>query len=428
MAQIDNLTEQRIKDAASIVDVLGDFYTLHKKGTTYQCLCPFHNDRHMGSFVISPRKNTYSCYSCGAHGDSISFLMQKQGLTYPDALRWLAKKYSIDIPDDNRESWSERLNGIIEKARQAEARRLEQMAQVQTLYLPLETPRQMMADTGRSDLVRWLYSLPWTDEQRDRLPKMLRNYAVGVSRDGLSVFWQIDEQARVHTGKMMRYRPDGHRDKEAQYNFDWVHSKLFRQGIYDPEQYDYETCLFGQHLLPFCPEAQVNLVESEKTALIMATYYGGMTRNLWLATGGLQFFDRRHIQVLIDQGRDIVVYPDKDGSRQWGERVSQIISETAYTRLKFNPTALGSQWKPCDGPKADIADVTIRVMQEAATQRGDAERRRGQQLLADIIRQHPTVGMLVEQFDLEIITDSDLPPLTAQQKQMSGKRAKPKKE
>ena len=120
---MDKIIEQKIKDAASVVDVIGDFYDLRKKGVNYQCLCPFHPDKHMGSFVVSPRKNTYSCYSCGAHGDSIGFLMTKQGLTYTDALRWLAKKYNIVIPDDAHDEWSDRLNNTIEKAKQAEARR-----------------------------------------------------------------------------------------------------------------------------------------------------------------------------------------------------------------------------------------------------------------------------------------------------------------
>jgi hypothetical protein len=397
MAIIDKLTEEKIKDAASVVDVIGDFYQLKKKGVYYECLCPFHNDRHTGSFKISPKKNTYSCYSCGAHGDAIQFLMAKQGLSYPDSLRWLAKKYSIVIPDDEKESWSDRLNAIIEQAKEAEARRQSERQQPKTLYLPLETPKEMMTNTGSSNLVRWLYSLPWNDEQRGRLPKMIKNYAVGVSKDGLTVFWQIDEEARVHTGKMMRYKPDGHRDKESNYNFDWVHSKLFRQKVYDEEEYDYETCLFGQHLLPFCPKAQINLVESEKTALIMAIYHGGMTQQLWLATGGLQFFDRKHIQVLIDQDRDIVVYPDKDGLKAWSERTLQLIHETGYKKLKVNPTIISSNWRKEDGPKADIADITVRQL-------CNVEKRKGMQLLADIIREHPVVGSLVEKFDLEIVT------------------------
>ena len=393
---MDKITEQKIKDAASVVDVIGDFYDLKKKGVNYQCLCPFHDDRHMGSFVVSPRKNTYNCYSCGAHGDAIEFLMSKQGLTYPDALRWLAKKYSIVIPEDEKESWSDRLNAIIEKAKQAEARRLEQQQQVKTLYLPVETPAAMMKQANNSTFVIWLYSLPWNDEQRARLPKMLNNYAIGVSRDGLTVFWQIDEQARVHTGKMMRYKPDGHRDKDSDYNFDWVHSKLFRQRVYNEDEYDYETCLFGQHLLPFCPDAQIHLVESEKTALIMATYYGNMSRNLWLATGGLQFFDRKHIQVLIDQGRDIVVYPDKDGSRVWSERTYQLCKETGYDKLKVNPTIVSNEWRKEDGKKADIADITIRKMTNDAKVKGKA-------VLQPLVKKNPSLGKLIEKLDLEVV-------------------------
>ena len=393
---MDKIIEQKIKDAASVVDVIGDFYDLRKKGVNYQCLCPFHDDRHTGSFVVSPRKNTYSCYSCGAHGDSIEFLMSKQGLSYPDALRWLAKKYSIVIPEDEKESWSDRLNAIIEKAKQAEARRLEQQQQVKTLYLPVETPAAMMKQATNSTFVIWLYSLPWNDEQRARLPKMLNNYAIGVSRDGLTVFWQIDEQARVHTGKMMRYKPDGHRDKDSDYNFDWVHSKLFRQRVYNEDEYDYETCLFGQHLLPFCPDAQIHLVESEKTALIMATYYGNMSRNLWLATGGLQFFDRKHIQVLIDQGRDIVVYPDKDGSRVWAERTYQLCKETGYDKLKINPTIVSNEWRKEDGKKADIADITIRKMTNDAKVKGKA-------VLQPLVKKNPFLGKLIEKLDLEVV-------------------------
>ena len=396
MATIDKLTEEKIKDAASIVDVIGDFYELKKKGVNYQCLCPFHDDRHIGSFVVSPRKNTYSCYSCGAHGDAIEFLMAKHGLSYPDALRWLAKKYSIVIPEDEKESWSDRLNAIIEKAKQAEARRLSERQQPKILYLPLETPAEMMKNTNDSNLVRWLYSLPWNDDQRGRLPKMIKNYAVGVSRDGLSVFWQIDEQARVHTGKMMRYKSDGHRDKDSDYNFDWVHSKLFRQRVYNEDEYDYETCLFGQHLLPFCPNAQIHLVESEKTALIMATYYGNMSRNLWLATGGLQFFDRKHIQVLIDQGREIVVYPDKDGSRIWSERTYQLCKETGYDKLKVNPTIVSNEWREEDGKKADIADITIRKMTNDAKVKGKA-------VLQPLVKKNPFLGKLIEKLDLEVV-------------------------
>ena len=148
--------------------------------------------------------------------------------------------------------------------------------------------------------------------------------------------------------------------------------------------------------MPFCPNAQIHLVESEKTALIMATYYGNMSRNLWLATGGLQFFDRKHIQVLIDQGRDIVVYPDKDGSRVWSERTYQLCKETGYDKRKVNPTFVSNEWREEDGKKADIADITIRKMT-------NDRRTKGKAVLTDMISANPLVGKLVEKFNLEVV-------------------------
>jgi hypothetical protein len=137
-------------------------------------------------------------------------------------------------------------------------------------------------------------------------------------------------------------------------------------------------------------------VESEKTALIMATYHGGMTQHLWLATGGLQFFDRKHIQVLIDQGRDIVVYPDKDGSKAWADRTLALIKETGYKKLKVNPTIISNRWRPEDGPKADIADITLREMMTHSKARGKA-------VLQEFINENPIVGKLVEKFNLEVV-------------------------
>ena len=97
---IDEATVRRIKDAANVADVIGDFRELRKRGADrWECLCPFHDDRHLGSFAVSRRHNRYCCYSCGAKGDSIDFLMQAEGMTYPDALRWLGRKYGIEVED-----------------------------------------------------------------------------------------------------------------------------------------------------------------------------------------------------------------------------------------------------------------------------------------------------------------------------------------
>lgn len=96
---IDRATIDRIKDAADIVDVVSEFISLKKVGVNFRGLCPFHNDR-TPSFYVSPSRGTCHCFTCGEGGDSVGFLMKHEQLTYPEALRWLAKRYGIEIKEE----------------------------------------------------------------------------------------------------------------------------------------------------------------------------------------------------------------------------------------------------------------------------------------------------------------------------------------
>lgn len=109
---IDRVTVERIKDAANIVDVVGEFVTLRKSGANYKGLCPFHNEK-TPSFFVSPARGTCHCFGCGKGGNSVSFIMEHEQMTYPEALRWLARKYHIEIQeremsDEERREQSER--------------------------------------------------------------------------------------------------------------------------------------------------------------------------------------------------------------------------------------------------------------------------------------------------------------------------------
>ena len=95
---IDRATVDRIIDAANIVDVVSEFVTLRKSGANYKGLCPFHNER-TPSFYVSPARNICKCFSCGQGGTPVGFLMAHEQMTYPEALRWLAKKYNIEIQE-----------------------------------------------------------------------------------------------------------------------------------------------------------------------------------------------------------------------------------------------------------------------------------------------------------------------------------------
>lgn len=99
-------------DAANIVDVVSEFVTLRKAGVNYKGLCPFHNEK-TPSFVVSPSKGYCHCFSCGKGGNAVGFIMEHEQMTYPEALRWLAKKYNIEIherelTDEEKREESER--------------------------------------------------------------------------------------------------------------------------------------------------------------------------------------------------------------------------------------------------------------------------------------------------------------------------------
>ncbi len=95
---IDTATVSRIIDTAEILDVVQDFVTLKKRGVNYLGLCPFHNEK-TPSFTVSPAKGIFKCFGCGKGGNSVSFVMEHEHLSYAEALKFLAKKYNIDVQE-----------------------------------------------------------------------------------------------------------------------------------------------------------------------------------------------------------------------------------------------------------------------------------------------------------------------------------------
>ena len=375
MPKIDDLTIRRIKDAADIVDVVGDFVTLKKSGVRYLGLCPFHDDKHLGSFVVYPKGNVFKCFKCDAKGGPVEFIMKHENLTFPDAIRWLGKKYLIDtdMTDFNYTPPPPR----------------PKPAPLPMLALPMAMVESREPGREQNTLVNWLRTgIRWDATQRRRIDNVLKAYHVGHARQGHTIFWQIDNDGIVHTGKMMLYRPDGHRDREARYGFDWIHASLARgipkrdeQGnilrdeegkviydntvfkhIYDEEKQEAKPTLFGLHLLDrYGPFSTVNIVESEKTALIMAIAYGNHTGQVWMACGGLEMLNRERLKPIIEQHRRIVLYPDRDGIDRWRAKLENL----RYDRMHLNAEPVLRWWREEDGPKADVADVVVRIINNA---------------------------------------------------------------
>ena len=369
MPKIEKLTIDKIMDAAHIEEVvqkcLGTYGPdnkagLKKAGVRYKALCPFHADRSLGSFIVYPKGNCYKCFSCGEAGGVIDFLMKNEKLSYPDAIRWLGELYNIPV-DDAVVDWT-----YVPKP---------SPPPLEMLTLPMSMVERT-ANLESDNLARWIRTgIRWDYIQRKRVDEVLTAYHLGHGKNGHTIFWQMDEKGQVRTGKMMKYRQDGHRDKVVAWNFDWIHATLSRHwdeehhemtdeppypfpDIYNPDKQEPHITFFGMHLLNRYPNATIKLVESEKTAMLMAIAYGNHPMQLWMACGGLEMMNRERLKPLIDQGRRIILYPDRDGIDKWRVKAEQM----HYDRLSIDTEPVTKWWLPEDGEKADIADVVVRII------------------------------------------------------------------
>ena len=352
---MDRITEEKIKSAANVVDVIGDFIQLRKRGVEYQGLCPFHDDKTLGNFSVNPNKGLYKCFACGAGGDAIEFLMKHERLTYGEALHYLAHKYSIPVDDDyDKERW--------QNIKPAKPKQIVEVHK-DMLVMERDVVRLTMKATQPNIFIEWLRALPWNTKQRERLPNILWQYCVGRWGDRVC-FWQIDEQGQPRGGKLMRYGLNGKRDKDKVTGKPgWMHNQDGIRERCDMEHHEYRATLFGMHLLKKYPEATINIVESEKTALICTTAYGNMEQNLWMACGGLEFLKLDSLHTLIDEGRTVWIWPDKDGVEKWRDKVSHMLSDKVRITTKF----LDDFWIEDDGAKTDVADIILRLMTHPET-------------------------------------------------------------
>ena len=391
MAKIPDDIIKAVLDATKIEDVISDFVKLRKAGVNLTGICPFHDDQHDGNFIVRPSTisqerggNTYRCFACDAKGDAVKFLMDHENMTFVDAIRWLGKKYNIEV-DDVPIDWTPPPPRPTPPP-------------LPTLYIPISIVKSRTS-LENNTLVEWIRTgIKWDTVQRKRVDEVLTAYLVGSSVYGHTIFWQIDNEGKVRTGKMMKYRQDGHRDKVAAWNFDYIHAALFRDQRhpeYDDTKMEVRQCLFGLHLLnhyKYKDVAQtVCIVESEKTALLMAIAYGNNAKQVWMACGGLGSLNATRLAPLIADHRNIILYPDRDGIEAWRQKAEQL----HYDRVTIDTTPVTQWWRPEDGEKADIADVVIRILNE----------RQPIKTIADVKEAMPKAAPLIDKMNLTIADD-----------------------
>lgn len=143
--------------------------------------------------------------------------------------------------------------------------------------------------------------------------KLIKKYYIGTSKhwNGATVFWQVDENMKIRSGKIMLYDSLGKRIKKPYNHINWVHKVL------NLSDYNLQQCFFGEHLLK--EHKPVAIVESEKTAIIASVY---LPRFSWLAVGSINNLNIERCRVLV--GRDVILYPDVNAYELWEEKSNKI--------------------------------------------------------------------------------------------------------
>lgn len=314
----------------------------------HRAICPFHPDTHP-SLMFKPQKNIYRCFVCGKGGHGVGLVMEKEGLKYQDAVRWIASQEHILVKEDEDSAFNNQKTGM----------------ELEEIFSPKEvkyTLDSQLVESRRSNNNEFCEAVVQTRiltrEQMQRAASLYRTGSTLTDR-GI-IFWQIDEQQRVRDGKVMHYLVNAHRNREIKPNFiSWLMKNKGQDAYRLPAEWEATRCLFGLHLLGVVPQEEimgVAIVESEKTAFICSQLLAER-RFLWMATGGLQSLKPELLLPL--KGHRIILFPDTDPQgqtyAQWcgtARRAQQLLSQPIYVSDFLERVASGEQKKE----KIDIAD------------------------------------------------------------------------
>lgn len=251
--------------------------------------------------------------------------------------------------------------------------------------------RSIMESTLKGYHINPLFAFIERSFGRDEAEKLFRLYNVGTSKmwGGSAIFWQVDVDGRVRSGKIMCYNTKtGHRVKEPLARIAWAHSAM------KLADFNLGQCYFGEHLLATRTSDKIIIVESEKTAIIGAHF---LPEYVWLATGGIS--NLRPSEAL--RGRDVTLIPDLGAEDKWSAKLQALQSFCRSVVLsdvissKATPDQVEAGW--------DIADFLLQEMTP-------------QMVLAHMIEQNPVIGEMVRELKLEIVGFGEDEPGCLQQR------------
>ena len=199
-----------------------------------------------------------------------------------------------------------------------------------------------------NSFVSFLFNL--FSEDTEAVEKAVKDYLIGTTRDGATIFWQIDRRRNVRTGKIIAYDAgSGKRRKDITPN--WIHAKLKKSGHLTAD-FNLQQCFFGEHLLPMEKDKPLAIVEAEKTAVIASICFPEF---LWLACGGKQNVKVENLQRLA--GRQVILYPDSDGFNLWAEKAREARANGLTVKVSSLIENYGTDAQKADG--YDLADYLI---------------------------------------------------------------------
>ena len=227
------------------------------------------------------------------------------------------------------------------------------------------------------------------------IERLMQDYALGATKDGSVIYWQIDTNGRVRTGKVMKYDPQtGHRIKETG-GINWIHSIMKKQKLL-PEDYNLTQCFFGEHLLEMYPNKAVALVESEKSALIGA---GVFPDYIWLATGGKSQLSIDKMRVLT--GRTVIMFPDVDGFEYWTSKAKEV--EAIGCKVIVSDLLEKNATEEDRVNKIDLADWLIRYLSDGTVTNAGYEVSEAGRTLQAMKEANPALQLLIDTFNSTLI-------------------------
>ncbi len=333
-----------------------------------RAICPYHADKHP-SLHFSKKKGIFKCFVCGAKGDLFKLVMDERNCSFIEACDWLVNEFHVVLINDkpSAPSCSPSLSSRLSPAHGEISKDFS--TTLEMTFSPLPSSLVTRSLSLDSQFCKSAISAGYLTESQ--LRHAAERYRLGRSKEGGVIFWQIDNQQRVHTGKIMYYQPDCHRDK--QHHPTWVHALMKSQL---PQDYTPQHCLFGLHLLGSHPDPLmgrgylnvratggavkppniggglagvdasfssflraeekdrsgnkgVAIVESEKTAIILSVKFPDF---IWLSCGGLQMFKPELLEPLLQYR--IVIFPDTDETGEAFKYWTQVAQE-AQRLYKF---------------------------------------------------------------------------------------------